>query len=836
MSADCRRPGCTGAYSPDGYCDECGRRAPAEEPRSEATAAGTRGSARSGTGGTRGSRSSRTGGRGRLGAGLVEMPRVPPRDPAAAVLAEPVVAEPKRYCTACDKPVGRGRDGQPGRTEGFCPHCGTPYSFRPRLEAGDVVQARYEVLGALAYGGLGWIYLARDRHVSDAVADRWVVLKGLIDTSDPDAAAAAVAERRYLVELDHPNIVKIHDFAQHPDPVTGEPAGYLVMEYIGGQSLRELLVTRREQTGAAAVPLPEVIAYGVEILPALDYLHSRDLLYCDFKPDNVILAEEQLKLIDLGAVRHVSDMESAIYGTPGYQAPEIAEEGPSVASDLYTVGRTLAVLALGVHGFTSTHAHRLPTPAEAPLLAEHDAFHRVLRRATHPRPERRFATAGEFSEQLLGVLREVLAVTDGTPRPSTSLRFTPERRTFGTDPAPVHQHTAGAAIGRHTAGAALSRRAARFAVGRGAAGVAVGRGASGAAVGPGAGGAVVGRGTGGAGVSPDTTGVGVRGGPAGAAGSQGADAAAVSRGIAGTGVGGDAAPDPREVAAALPTPLVDVLDPGAGFLASIGTGTPAEVIAALTAAPVDSPEVAFRLVRAHIDGGGPDRAAAELDRLAAADPLDWRVDWHRGLAALAAGDAASARDAFEAVHHALPGERAARLALAAACECAGDTEAAAGHYARVWAVDRGFLSAAFGLARLRLAAGDRAGALAVLDQVPESSALYLTAQVAATRAGLADGGPVDDLLGAARRLERLTLDTERQSRLTVELLEAALAWLGGGAAPPARERILGTELTERGVRFGLERAYRMLAQRARTREERYALVDRANAVRPRTLV
>ena len=62
---------------------------------------------------------------------------------------------------------------------------------------------QYEVLGALAHGGLGWIHLARD----PAVSDRWVVLKGLLDTSSEDAALAAVAERRFLAALDHPHLV-----------------------------------------------------------------------------------------------------------------------------------------------------------------------------------------------------------------------------------------------------------------------------------------------------------------------------------------------------------------------------------------------------------------------------------------------------------------------------------------------------------------------------------------------------------------------------------------------------------------------------------------------------
>ncbi|MFD0823267.1 serine/threonine protein kinase, partial [Micromonospora zhanjiangensis] len=320
-------------------------------------------------------------------------PRVPLRDPASAVLADPTVAEGRRYCVGCDKPVGRGRDGKPGRAEGFCPNCGTPFSFVPRLRPGDVINDRYELLGALAYGGLGWIYLARDRNVSDTVSDRWVVLKGLINTSDRDAMAAAVAERRYLVEIDHPSIVKIHDFVQHPDPKTGVPVGYIVMEYVGGQSLRDVLVARRETSADRALPLPEVIAYGVEILPALGYLHDRELLFCDFKPDNVIHAEEQLKLIDLGAVRHVDDDVSAIYGTPGYQAPEVARVGPSVAADIYTVGRSLAVLSFDFRGFTSTYADRLPDRSEVPLLAREESYYRLLRRATHPEPERRFPSA-----------------------------------------------------------------------------------------------------------------------------------------------------------------------------------------------------------------------------------------------------------------------------------------------------------------------------------------------------------------------------------------------------------------------------------------------------------
>ena len=98
------------------------------------------------------------------------------------------------------------------------------------------------------------------------------------------------------------------------------------------------------------MPVEHALAYAIEVLPALGYLHDRGLVYCDFKPDNVIQTEEQLKLIDMGGVRRI-DSDEPIYGTVGYQAPEIETDGPSVSSDLYTVGRALAVLTFEFKGF-----------------------------------------------------------------------------------------------------------------------------------------------------------------------------------------------------------------------------------------------------------------------------------------------------------------------------------------------------------------------------------------------------------------------------------------------------------------------------------------------------
>ena len=76
------------------------------------------------------------------------------------------VPERKRFCPSCGAEVGRTRDGVPGRSAGFCPQCGNHFDFTPALSPGDVVGGQYEVVGCLAHGGLGWIYLARDRNVS----------------------------------------------------------------------------------------------------------------------------------------------------------------------------------------------------------------------------------------------------------------------------------------------------------------------------------------------------------------------------------------------------------------------------------------------------------------------------------------------------------------------------------------------------------------------------------------------------------------------------------------------------------------------------------------------
>ena len=103
---------------------------------------------------------------------------------------------------------------------------------------------QYEVKGAIAYGGLGWIYLGFDK-----VLSRYVVLKGLLNAHDESSAAAALAERQFLAAVKHPNIVGIYNFVQHG------AEGFIVMEYVGGKTLKQI----RQERGP--LPVAESIAY-----------------------------------------------------------------------------------------------------------------------------------------------------------------------------------------------------------------------------------------------------------------------------------------------------------------------------------------------------------------------------------------------------------------------------------------------------------------------------------------------------------------------------------------------------------------------------------------------
>jgi serine/threonine-protein kinase PknG len=738
---NCAEAGCSGTIV-DGYCDVCGTApAPPGSVPSTVTAAAkstaaSRPTARSaGTARTGSSRSSSSA-RGRLGAGVVAIPRVPKGDPAAAILTDPKVPEGSRFCgnTDCAKPVGRGSEGTPGRPEGFCTQCGTRYSFIPKLSRGDLVGGQYEVQGAIAHGGLGWIYLAVDRNVHN----RWVVLKGLINSTDADAMAAAAAEVLTLSAVEHPNIVRIYNFVEHLDAGASAPVGYIVMEYVGGTSLKQI---RKARNG----PLPpdQAVAYLVEIAPAIAYLHAQGLAYCDFKPDNVMQTDEQLKLIDLGAVISMDDEQSAIFGTVGYQAPEIATTGPTVASDVYTVGRTLAVLVMDVPQERGRFVDQLPGPDTVPVLAKYESLYRAILRATDPDPARRFSSMEELADQLTGVLHEIASADTGAAQPRMSTYFSPQREVYGA--------------------------------------------------------------------------------------------------------GRDATVEAARVIAALPVPVVDPSDPGAAVLATTSGTPPAQLEHALYLArgganqgKSSSVEIPLRLIRASLEVGSAKDARKRLAELDSVIPGDWRLVWYSGQCALLEGEYDRAAADFDTVLSSLPGELAPKLAIAATAELRGSRDDAMRYYDAVWRTDRSYVSAAFGLSRQRERAGDRVNAIAALDQIPSASSHFTAAGATAIEV-LLEGRTSEHLdeqtlLDADKRAGALNLESaSKRATIRLRVLDAALGWLRHGNKTKT-PRILGADFDERGIRTGMERCYRELAHETDEMWARIALVERANAIRPRTRV
>ncbi|KAA8734583.1 serine/threonine protein kinase [Corynebacterium tuscaniense] len=664
----------------------------------------------------------------------------------------------------------------------------------PQLQRGDVVAGQYEIQGVIAHGGMGWIYLAQDHYV----AGRVVVLKGLQSEKSEDETNAAAAEREFLADITHPGIVKIFNFIDDPR-VAG---GFIVMEFVGGPSLRE----RRNAQRNHLLPIDLAIAYILEVLPALGYLHSRGVVYNDLKPDNIIVTEDQVKLIDLGAVSGIGAY-GYIYGTKGYQAPEVAREGPSIASDIYTVGRTLAALILDLPKVDGVYTHELPTPSSSKTLRRYISLYRLLARCCDPDPAQRFQSVDELEVQLLGVLREVIAIRDGIAHPAQHSLFSPQRTTFGT---------------KH-----LVFRTDQLIDG-------------------------------------------------------------IDRTVEIT---------PSEVLSALPTPLIDRSDVGAGLLSGTSYAEPQETLESLRQAMQTpeyehSAEIPFGVVRAMLDLGLTAQARHWLSQFDDRLRNNWRFHWYRALTELVRGDFTAAQADFARVLNIVPGEAAPKLALAAVDELMLQES---GHrqeeliddtlprhlasirtdlgelpnsyfrrlekdgvltsdwshvstnpqtlrlnsmrlYALVWAANSTTVSSAFGLARQLMFEREVEMAVAALDKVPQQSRHHRMAKLTSILYLVGDTLTESRIRRAARRLEEIPTNEPRLLQIKIAVLRAGLTYLMGNNVESAssRTQLFEFDFTVKGLRRGLAITLRQQARRAPFAKHRYALVDTANKVRPAT--
>ena len=664
----------------------------------------------------------------------------------------------------------------------------------PQLQQGDVVAGQYEIQGVIAHGGMGWIYLAQDHYV----AGRVVVLKGLQSEKSEDETNAAAAEREFLADITHPGIVKIFNFIDDPR-VAG---GFIVMEFVGGPSLRE----RRNAQRNHLLPIDLAIAYILEVLPALGYLHSRGVVYNDLKPDNIIVTEDQVKLIDLGAVSGIGAY-GYIYGTKGYQAPEVAREGPSIASDIYTVGRTLAALILDLPKVDGVFTHELPTPSTSKTLRRYISLYRLLARCCDPDPTQRFQSVDELEVQLLGVLREVIAIRDGIAHPSQHSLFSPQRTTFGT---------------KH-----LVFRTDQLIDG-------------------------------------------------------------IDRTVEIT---------PSEVLSALPTPLIDRSDVGAGLLSGTSYAEPQEALESLRQAMQTpeyehSAEIPFGVVRAMLDLGLTAQARHWLSQFDDRLRNNWRFHWYRALTELSRGDFVAAQEDFAQVLSIVPGEAAPKLALAAVDELMLQESAhqqeeliddtlprhlasirtdlgelpnsyfrrlekdgvltpewshvslnpqtlrmnAMRLYALVWAANSTTVSSAFGLARQLMFEREVEMAVAALDKVPQQSRHHRMAKLTSILYLVGDTLTESRIRRAARRLEEIPTNEPRLLQIKIAVLRAGLTYLMDNNVESAssKTQLFEFAFTVKGLRRGLAITLRQQARRAPFAKHRYALVDTANKVRPAT--
>lgn len=293
----------------------------------------------------------------------------------------------------------------------FCNRCGTRYdsviatstatsSTQPitpaaaqRLKIGDFLHDKYKISKEIGEGGMGAVYLADDQ-----VLKRQVVIKALLSDDDPDIAAQSVKEREFLAAIKHASIVSIYDF------LTIGTQGYIVMEYVHGKTLDQIM---EDQGRPFAVQ--EAITHILGILPAFTYLARLGLVYCDFKPQNVMLevlkdGSQAVKLIDLGTVIKHEPRPTDVYGTHGFYAPE-AVKHPSPETDLYTLCRTLAYLVTQMD--LANPLFGMPSSEHYKAFRDYPALYRLLVKGTHKEAPRRFHSAEQLADQLAGVLRQI---------------------------------------------------------------------------------------------------------------------------------------------------------------------------------------------------------------------------------------------------------------------------------------------------------------------------------------------------------------------------------------------------------------------------------------------
>src|SRR5262245_51100420 len=268
---------------------------------------------------------------------------------------------------------------------------------------GTLFAGRYRLGRKLGSGGMADVWLAEDQELGRRVAvkilhERYASDEQFVERFRREATNAAA--------LSHPNIVSIFDRGE------AEGSYFIVMEYVEGRTLKELVVTR------GPCPVPVAISYVRQLLAALRYAHRNGIIHRDIKPHNVIVDHEgRVKVADFGIARAGTSQiteAGSIIGTAQYLSPEQARGAPvEESSDLYSTGVVLYELLTGAVPFTGEtpveiamkHISHAP---EAPSAHRNEIPHDldlVVLRALAKEPADRYRSAQEMDRDLELVAR-----------------------------------------------------------------------------------------------------------------------------------------------------------------------------------------------------------------------------------------------------------------------------------------------------------------------------------------------------------------------------------------------------------------------------------------------
>jgi len=308
------------------------------------------------------------------------------------------------------------------------PKAGTTGGKRPsvkQLAANTVLNGRYEIVRRIGGGGMGAVYLAKDRNLGDAPrAVKEMVESHLDPTQHEKAIGDFKRESLLLTSLEHPSIPTIYDYFY--DEALGR--FYLVMKYISGGDL----ASRMRAAVGGRLDEKTVTDWGMQVADVLDYLHSRPkpIIYRDLKPANLMIDGNtgRVMLIDFGIARWVSQQEKGVtaVGTMGYAPPELFSGRVQPASDVYSLGATMFHLLTGsdpqdnpllIFDFTKN-----PRPRQiAPSISTEMEL--ILMRTVEYKPEDRYRTAGELRNELAIHLEKLMSgrVSYGVPAPVSGI-------------------------------------------------------------------------------------------------------------------------------------------------------------------------------------------------------------------------------------------------------------------------------------------------------------------------------------------------------------------------------------------------------------------------------